>query len=368
MADGRTGDTTAGGGAELEVAVRLEDRPGNPAVTPDGRLILSLHPFPYGEPSPYRVVEVLEDGSTRPFPNEDWSTEPDGDGVGLNGVIGVQSDRKGVVWILDMGGEDLSVSPPKLVAWDTRRDELHRVIYIPPHARRPNSFQQDLAIDEVRGAIFIADVGRGDLFGPSDPAIVAVDLDTGHARRALEGHPSLQPEEGLSLAVEGRQVRSLTSDGEPEEPKLGLDPIVIDPQNEWVYYGSLHGTSVYRVRAADLLDASLSSDALGERVERYGEKAPSDGIGIDTAGNVYVTDLPNNAIGLTRPDGSYQVLVKDDEHLIWPDGMSYGPDGFYYVAVSQLHRAAPLNAGEEVSETPFEVLRFRPLAPSAIGR
>lgn len=367
MADD-AGDTTVGGETGLEVVARLDDRPGNPAVTPDGRLFLSLHPFPYGDPSPYRVVEVLESGGTRPFPNEEWSTAPDESGVGLNDVIGVQSDRRGVLWILDMGGEDLSASPPKLVAWDTRRNELHRVIHIPPHALRPNSFQQDLAIDEVRGAIFIADVGRGDLFGPSDPAIVAVDLDTGYVWRTLQEHPSLQPEEDVSLAVEGRQVRALNSDGEPQEPKLGLDPIVIDPQNEWVYYGSVHGTSLYRVRSADLLDANLSPDELGERVEHYGEKAPCDGIGIDIAGNVYVTDLENNAIGVTGPDGRYQILIRDDEHLIWPDGMSYGPDGFYYVAVSQLHRAAPLNAGEEASETPFEVLRFRTLAPSAIGR
>ena len=65
---------------------------------------------------PYRVVEVLEDGGTRPFLNEAWSTAPDEDGVGLSAVIGVQSDRRGVVWILDMGGGGL---PPKLVAWDT---------------------------------------------------------------------------------------------------------------------------------------------------------------------------------------------------------------------------------------------------------
>jgi hypothetical protein len=123
---------------ELEVAARLDDRPGNPALTPAGRLILSLHPFPYGEPSPYPVVEVLEDGGTQPFPNEDWSTAPDEDGVGLSAVIGVQSDRRGVVWIMDMGGGEL---PPKLVAWDTRRDELHRIITIPrtPGGPAPSS-------------------------------------------------------------------------------------------------------------------------------------------------------------------------------------------------------------------------------------
>jgi hypothetical protein len=50
------------------MAVRLDERPGNPAITPEGRVILSLHPFPCGEASPHRVVEVLNDGSTAPVP------------------------------------------------------------------------------------------------------------------------------------------------------------------------------------------------------------------------------------------------------------------------------------------------------------
>lgn len=358
-------DATAGRALELEVAARLDDRPGNPALTPDGRLIVSLHPFPYGEPSPYHVVEVMEDGSTRPFPNEEWSTAPDDNGIGLSAVIGVQSDRRGVVWIIDVGSGEL---PPKLVAWDTRRNELHRIITIPPHARVPNSFPQDLAIDEVRGAIFLADVGRGDLFGTSAPAIVAVEIDTGYVWRALEGHQSLQPEEGVSLEIEGHSIRAQTPEGGLEEPKIGLDPIVIDPANEWVYYGSIHGTSVYRVRAADLLDRGLPKEELTARIERYGDKAPSDGISIDNAGNIYVTDLENNAVGVTTPEGDYQILARDDERLTWPDGFSYGPDGYFYVTASQLHRWAGFNAGEETSQRPFLVLRFRPLTPSAIGR
>src|SRR4028118_1652410 len=145
-------DASVGRDPELEVVARLDDRPGNPALTPDGRLIVSLHPFPYGEPSPYHVVEVMEDGSTQPFPNEEWSTAPDEEGVGLSAVIGVRADRRGGVWLMGLGGGAVVRSavrgvrrdrrgvvlimdmggelPPKLGAWDTRRDELHRLITI----------------------------------------------------------------------------------------------------------------------------------------------------------------------------------------------------------------------------------------------
>ena len=78
---------------------------------------------------PNGVTQATFDGSRRPFPNEAWSTAPDEDGVGLSAVIGVQSDRRSVVWIMDMGGGEL---PPKLVGWDTRRDELHLIITTPP--------------------------------------------------------------------------------------------------------------------------------------------------------------------------------------------------------------------------------------------
>jgi hypothetical protein len=40
-----------------------------------------------------------------------------------------------------------------------------------------------------------------------------------------------------------------------------------------------------------------------------------------------VTDVGNNAVGVTRPDGSYRVLASDDGHLSWSDVFSFGPDG-----------------------------------------
>lgn len=58
-ADGMETPHCTDGGTEVETELfaEFEERAGNPAVTPDGRLIVSNHPFPYGETPEYRVVE-----------------------------------------------------------------------------------------------------------------------------------------------------------------------------------------------------------------------------------------------------------------------------------------------------------------------
>ena len=341
-------------GPAFEVVATLQQGPGNVAVTPEGRIIISNHQFYDPE---FRVMEVHADGTTTPFPTETWSGAPNEDGVGLNAVLGLRSDPRGIVWMLDNGGE-----VPKVVAWDTRTETLHRVIHIPPPATRPGSFHNDLAVDLANEALYLADIG-----GEDGPAIVVVDLSTGQSRRVLADHPSLQAED-LPMVIDGQAVRIRTAEGEVVEARVGLNPITIDPSYTWVYFGAMHGDDLWRVRARDLADPALSAGQLADRVERYGDKPVSDGISIDAAGNVYVTDVTGNAIGMTGPDGTYRILVQDDNHLSWPDGISAGPDGWMYATVNRLHRSAALNAGENLSEPPYYVVRFRPVAEAVPGR
>lgn len=339
---------TPGAASSLEVAYEFgpANPPGNLTVTPDGRIIMSHHQF-YG--SPLRVVEVLDDGSAVPFPNEAWSTAPIDGQVGLNNVLGLRSDRSGVVWLLDRAPQ--SGFTGELVGWDTRGDRLHRVIYLGRPAIAESPFLNDLAIDEERNAIYITDTASG-----SDSALIVVDLDTGLVQRVLEGHESVRPEQ-IPMVIDGRTI--MLGD---EPAYIGANPIAIDPQNEWVYYGPMSGRSLYRIRAEDLGDRSLSAAALAARVERYGDKPICDGIIADRAGNVYVTDITHDAIGVVTPDGSYRRLFQDANLLSWTDAMSFGPDGYIYVAVNQLHRSPPLNGGQDGSRPPFAIVRFRPLA------
>ena len=160
--------------------------------------------------------------------------------------------------------------------------------------------------------------------------------------------------------------RIINVEGEPAQ--IGVNPITVDPQNEWVYFAPMSGTSLYRIATVDLLDSSLSDLELSSRVERYGDKPICDGITVDNAGNVYITAITDNAIGVVDETGEYQVLYQDDKLLSWTDGMAFAPDDYIYVTVSQLQNSPPLNNGENDSEPPFYLVRFPALASGEVGR
>lgn len=325
--------------------------PGNLAIGPDGRMFMSVHEF-YGPE--LRVVEVMPDGTTKPYPTEDWARAPTEDGDGLNGVLGLRADREGILWMLDGQGENQT---GRIVGWNTLTEELHAVYYIGQPAARPFSFLNDLAVDRENEAIYISDTANH-----VDSAIIVVDLVTGRARRVLEGSPFTAAED-TPMVIDGREI---LLGGSPA--KIGINPITVDPTNTWVYFAPMTGSAMYRVRTADLLDESLDDAALQARVERYGDKPISDGSTVDAGGNVYITAMTDNAIGVTKPDGSYTELFQSDDGLPWPDGFSIGTDGYVYATINELHRSPVLNGGQDASLGTYKIVRFPALGTAISGR
>lgn len=337
---------------DIEVVAELSQQnpPGNIAVTPTGQLIMSQHQF-YG--TQFKVVTLLSDGSIQPFPNQEWASSPNSDGIGLNNVLGIRATSDGIVWMLDNPGNGGS---GRLVGWNTQTDSLHKIIYLAPPVIPDNTFLNDFAVDPYHNAIYIADPAGG-----TNSALIVVDLDTGYARRVLEGHRSMQPED-IPIVIDGQIVRL----GETEA-RIGVNPITIDPNNEWVYYGPMSGRSLYRIRTVDLLDTSLSAIQLSAKVKRFGNKPISDGITIDAGNNIYVTDITQNAIGVVDPNGTYRLLYQDDS-LSWTDGFGFGPDNHIYVTVNQLQRSPVLNQGTDLSQPPYYLLRFPAIDAGVVGR
>ena len=338
---------TKSGERSLETVAEItETRPGNLTVTPSGRIIITNHPL---DAPKLRVVELLSDGSVRPFPTLDWADGPAVGEVGIASTIGIGTSTQGVVWILDMGDERV---PPKLVGWDTIHDRLHRTLPITPSALAATSFLQDFAIDEKREKIYIADMTFPGPGQAAAPAFVVVDLKTGRCARVLENAAALRPV-AEDVVIDGSLVG-----GAPDTPHhLGVNPIAIDPSFEWVYFGTINGDDVFRIPAAALANAALSDRAREQQIERYAEKRPSDGIAVDDRGRVFITDIEGSAVGVSTPSG-YRVIAQDDVRLCWPDGFALGPDNALYVTQNHLHGHPGLNEGVDETVRPFHILRI----------
>ncbi|HIF9166930.1 TPA: L-dopachrome tautomerase-related protein [Photobacterium damselae] len=338
---------------DLEVysELSISTPPGNIAVSKDDRKFISIHSF-YG--NDLKVGELLKNGKVKAYPNESWAIEDNS--FSLNDVLGINIDDNGILWMLDTPSDK---SAGRLVGWNTKKEQLERVIYISKPTLSSTSFLNDFAIDQKNNYIYIADSASG-----SNTAFVVVDLNTGQTKRVLEGS-KFTVSEDIDMVIDDRKINL---NGQPV--RLGIDPITIDPSYQWVYFGAMNGKSLYRINTKYLSNFNLTDKELAKHVERYGDKPISDGITVDSAGNVYVTSITDNSIGIVKPDGSYKTLFKD-EMINWPDGFAFGPDNKIYVTIDQLQNSPALSASGKFTpkmKKPFKILRFDSLSPGTIGR
>lgn len=333
---------------EIVANLSADTPPGNIAVGPDGRIFLSVHEF-YGKS--LRIVELLPNGTTKPYPNANWAyAAQELEAGGLYGVLGLNVDKNGTLWLLDAAGPEHA---GRLIGWNTKKEQLHKIIYLAKPVITGSSFLNDLAVDSRNNAIYIADTGTG--------SIVVVDLETGVARRVLKESTSTKAED-IDMVIDDQPIYL------NDQPiRLGINPITIDNNFNYVYYGAMSGTSIYRIATKDLLDTTLTEQALDKKVQRYGDKPISDGITIDNSGNVYVTSITNDAIGVTHPNGDYNPIIKRND-LSWPDGLAVGLDNYIYATVNELHRSPVLNKGKDSTLGEFKIVRFKALSNTNIGR
>ncbi|SFG83032.1 L-dopachrome tautomerase-related protein [Neptunomonas qingdaonensis] len=338
---------------ELSTYAKISDtRPGNITITSDNRVIITQQPL--DGPS-LRVVEVKPDGSKVPFPTLDWADGPEKGKVGITATIGITTASNDVVWILDMGGTN---TPAQLVAWDSKADRLHKVIEIPASVKQPISFLQDFVLDEKHGKIYIADMTFTAPASAMKPAFVVVDIETGQARRVLEADSHLMPVEH-DVMINGALMGFKAEDGTTQPWHLAMNAIAIDPAFEYVYFGSMNSTDVFRIATAALADEALDDAALTTQIERYADKRPNDGFIVDAESRVVSGDIETSAITRSGPKG-LEILAQDDKRLRWPDGFAFGPDGTLYITANQLNTHPALNGGVDSSDKEYFILTLKP--------
>ncbi len=323
----------------LEKVADLPLPPGNIAVSRDGRVFFSFHP----EASPEIQVAELIDGEPVPYP-------PGGlpDGLEYQSVLSLRIDRQGRLWILDNANH--GTGTPRLLAFDLASgDAVHRFDFSRDLAGI-GSHLNDFQVSPDGRRIYIADAS---IFAKT-PALLVYDVESRSARRLLEGHTSVTAENYVP-EVQGR--RMLVFGIFAIRP--GVDSIALDRRGEWLYFAPVTNRHLYRVRRSDLDDPSLSPAALTQKVEVFARKSMSDGITSDDLDNIYLSDPDESAIVVLGRDRKLRTLLMDPM-LRWPDGFSFGPDGWLYVTCSALHHVIMRSDDHVRAHAPYQIYRFRP--------
>jgi len=341
--------------SQFDILAKFDTGPGNVTVMDNGRIIMSLHQF-YAPK--YTVVEY-KDNVLVPFPNEELANPLSKSDFKLDSVLGIRADSHGIVWMLDNGMR--SGVTPKLVGWNTKTNQLQKVVYLPSPITPKDAFVNDFAVDTRRNHIYISDPAGG-----KNAALIVVNLDKGTARRVLEGDASVLPE-AVDLIIDKVPIQVKDDAGKLLRPHIGVNPITEDLHNEWVYFAPMHGHSIYRIKADDLVNESLDAKTLASHVQHYSNKPISDGMTIDKDNNIYLGELAENAIGVISADKSYRRLAQCPR-LSWVDSFSFGAEGKLYAVVNRLHQSAMLNGGVSAAKPPFYLLQIKPLAAGLAGR
>lgn len=326
--------------------------PGGLCVLPNGDYIISCHQF--FDPV-YRVMRMKRDGSWEPFPNIEMNV-PGGvsaPGKQLDSVVGIVCDSKGVVWMLDNGRR--TEQPPKLVAWDTKKNRLRASLPISAVVR--TSFLKNLVLDPNHPIIYISDPANGE-----EAAIIVVDITTGLSRRVLQGHESVKPQAGLEIQLDGQPVVVKRADGEAVSLLAGVSPIALDKKGTWLYYGPRNGRTLFKIRTDLLRNESLSPDSLQAQFKGVSQKPICDSMAIDSRSNIYFTDIARGSIDYVTSDDEYldlRILVRDPR-IIWPGGIVYADDRLHFFS-NQLHRTKIFTGEKNAFVPPFHIFELKPL-------
>lgn len=329
----------------VEVVATLDEPPGNIAVSKDGRIFFTYH----AESRPDIKVLELVDGKPVPYPNLEFQSERPGDAPYFDQTFNLRIDRQNRLWALDHGFHGLR--QPRLMAFDLATNELVHQFDFPSEIAGFGSYIQDMQIDSEGEKIYIADLSAL----RKKPAIIIYDTKTRTARRVLERHYSVM-EQDYEINSKGRKMY----------PLFGLfwfhpavDPIALDKKDEWLYFGPMSGDTMYRVRTEDINNPNVSTEELGKLVESYAQKSQCDGVSMDIEGNIYVTSIEDGAINIIGTDRKQKTLIRHPLFR-WPDGLSFGPDGYLYIADSDIPDLVMKTKSHMRASGPFYIFRFKP--------
>lgn len=323
------------------------------AVTRNNRVFLGLPRWPGNQDTP-SVVESLPDGTLKPFPGGDWHRWQPGQN-GENAFVKVNTVHifdDDTLWVVDQGDENAPERTQKLLQFDTQTGALLRKYTFDNTVLPKGGTLNDLRLDAEFA--YLTDSGLG--------GIIILNLQRGDAVRRLSAHPfTLMQGDRPPIGEAGFMMQ----DQQGAPARVHADPLEISPDGRWLYFQSLTGP-LYRVPTRDLRDASLSDEALAEKVQYVYDTPMLVGTAMDSRGNLYMAEFAKPRITLLSPDGKVIVVLEDDR--IW------GPDALFITWQRELYIPCPQSGrmafnrgpgGKDRVQRPWKI--FRVPLPEGLG-
>ena len=329
---------------QAELIATLPEPPGNIAVSKEGRIFFTYH----AESHPDLKVLEWVDGKPVPYPSLEMQT-PNPDKPTYGAVFNLRIDTKNRLWSIDHGEHGLLGA--RLVAVDLATNKPIKQINLPKSVAGVGSYLQDMQIDPTGSVIFIADIG---VFS-GHPGLIIVDAETGKARRVLDRHPAIMAEP-YAVYAQGRLMQPLGNNLYWFHP--AFDPIALDRAGEWLYLGPMSGKTLSRVKVTDLMNGSLSEAELAKRVSFYANRPQADGLTIDRENNIYLTGIEDGIIWKLDANKKLTAFAGHPK-MRWPDGLSFGPDNYVYVADSNIPDVMMKSKAHIAKSGPFFLFRFK---------
>ena len=311
-----------------------------------GRIFVN---FPYWSDDHSLSVAEIVNGQPRAFPDDEWNKTgpPESHLVCVQSVVVDDQDN---FWILDPAApkmQEIVKGGPKLVKVDLATNKVTQTIPFGEDGAPAKSYLNDVRIDTANRKAFITDSGKG--------AIIVVDLASGKARRLLDDHKSTKPEPGFKLVVDGKE---LIDQQKKSPPQIASDGIALDTKNGYLYYHALTGHTLYRIKTSYLTDENLSKSDLESKVENVAQTPAPDGMLEAPDGSVYLIDLEHNSIVRWNAASKKIEPVITDKRLLWPDTLSWGPNGDLYVTASQIENMPRFNNGKSTRTEPYKLWKI----------
>ncbi|GJE41667.1 SMP-30/gluconolactonase/LRE family protein [Methylobacterium soli] len=360
------------GGATLTKVADFAHQVTGVTVSKDGRLFVN---FPrWTEDSAVSVAE-LKDGRLIPFPDDAWNAWRNARKDELSAkdhwvcVQSVVADSRGNVWVLDPAAPAMAAvvkDGPKLVEIDLRTNKPARIIAFDESVAPQGSYLNDVRFSPDGKTAYLTDSG-------ASGALVVVDLESGRARRVLDGDPSTQPDKSVTVTADGKPLRR--PDGRGVE--FAADGLALAPDGKTLYWQAIKGKTLYGISTealtgwltAAVVPSGLADKGLSGKVETIGENGPADGLVIARRdGRMYVTAPEENAVKVRdlSAKGSKPAMLVQDARLRWPDTFAEGPDGTLYLTTSHIQDSA-FYKPDAPAALPTELWSLKPGPAEATG-